>query len=186
MLQTLQNSWRAWGCTWLTSVVAVFWFVPIYVGAGWAFVWCLIQADHQVGLYLIGDIFQTMALYALTLFYFAALSYAAMTDRIWIPNAFIRIGLQYLFRAPHPHLKTLAAYLFAAVPSFVYFFPLTIKLVEPFTTQLPTPTADLQPMAASALAFALGYIPGLAVTRLLLKNTHFIRLHCLGILEHHK
>lgn len=181
----------------LLKVMAVIWFIPIYAGALVAFAKLFVElVHHYLWWYFITDTFPNTVLYLATLYYLGALTYAAFTKRTWISHNFVRGSLRYVFLRPGNRKVFFPAYLLAIFPAAIYLFLPCYKLFAPLKQILPdytpfTTTLGMTPEAASilqtytimALAIIISYTAALFVTHYFIKNMHFIRLHCMGILQ---
>lgn len=182
------------------KVLAVLWFIPIYAGTLVALAKLIVEGvHHYLWWYFITDTFPNTVLYIATLYYMAALTYAAFTKRTWITNGYIRGSLRYVFLRPGNRMVVFPAYLLTVFPAALYLFFPFHALVAPlkqwlpdysaFTTKLgliPEAAPLLQNYTIIALALILSYFPALFITRYFIKKMHFIRLHCMGILEQKK
>lgn len=168
----------------LLKIAAVFWFMPIYAGALICVSWGAVKIDHMLDFWLLGGAFEQTVQYASAVFYLFILSYAALTHRVWIPNGFVRLSLQYLFKLPHPKVRKLPAYALTLFPAFTYLFLIFYLVAKPIAGLMPTENEQLQNIIAMVLGMSFSYTLGLIITHKLLKHTHFLKVHALHELEH--
>lgn len=174
--------------TTLLKILAVLWFAPIYAGVLICLGQLIIWGHHKLGFWVVGETFANIILYASAFYYLTVLSYLALTQRTWVPNAFVRFSVQYLFKLPK-FLKNMPVLLFSGFSGFIYFFLTILPLVEHVKNHLLTSAAlttsatpEEQTLIATTIAMSLSYALAMVVTHILLKHVPFVRVHCVHAL----
>lgn len=170
----------------LLKILGVIWFTPIYVGALIVLGQVTIWLTRKAGWWILGQSFENTILYTSAVYYGVVLIYLALTKRVWVPQTFVRVSVQYLFKLPK-WFKKIPAYLLTIFPAFAYLFLLVVKGVSFVYARLdPTLFGDsvaLQTAVVAATAMAISWVIGIFITHKLLKHCHFLKVHALHELE---
>lgn len=174
----------------LLKILCVIWFAPIYVGAVIVLGQVTIWLTRKAGWWVLGQSFENTILYTSAVYYGVVLIYLALTKRVWIPQTFVRVSVQYLFKL-NPSwgpkwLKKIPAYVLTAFPAFTYLFLIVVKGVSFVYARLGADLLGDDVMLQAALVattMAISWVIGIFITHTLLKHCHFLKVHALHELE---